>query len=468
MKYPGVLEDVIIAVAWLSVKSPLLYPPEHEAQARRVHAKLAHPMGDLLTDIGIVHKYNDAELKKEFCHKNFLDPDTMAFIAKSTTQIIDIGETVGLVGQPDGNENDVIRSFLSAYGDQCLVLKGRSYVTPMDVNVVLHPSSSLYASMPKIIVALEFIQSSRTYAEEASAVRSTWLKEYGISLDFSQDSSRPGRGAYQEFGADRKKQRRFERSRAALGYTEESFKRVQKGFDPKAANSVTSVTSSGRKLFRVQKANTYGEDLRSRGEAVRAKANDRSVPNELVIGGRTLKCSNVSQKPVILMSIDDLRAIAPNQPVTDHTSWLGYRVSLRDNTGKYEILRGYRLGEIVEVARILGLLDGKLQVPDTIPIGASLSARSNIKVLLKALPFIAHCHVGTRGKNGWLTLTGNEEIFWFEFNDSPTDALDYSLSALDTISDYVREADLLEQLSNATQKLAECLKRIKAAVVKNL
>ena len=165
------------------------------------------------------------------------------------------------------------------------------------------------------------------------------------------------------------------------------------------------------------------------------------------------------------MNIDDLRAIAPYQPVTDHTSWLGYRGSLRDNTGRYEILRGYRLGEIVEVARILGLLDGKLQVPDTIPIGASLSARSNIKVLLKALPFIAHCHVGTRGKNGWLTLTGNEEIFWFEFNDNPMDALDFSLQAIETISEYVRDADTLQQIANATQRLAECQKKIKETVV---
>ena len=466
MKYPGVLEDVIIAVAWLSVKSPLLYPPEHEAQARRVHAKLAHPMGDLLTDVAIVHKYNDAELKKEFCHKNFLDSDTMAFIVKSTTQIIDIAETVGLIGQPDGNENDVIRSFLSAYGDQCLVLKGRSYVTPMDVNVVLHPSSSLYSTMPKIIVALEFIQSTRTYAEQASAVRSTWLKEYGISLDFSQDSSRPGRGAYQEFGADRKKQRRFERSRAALGYTEESLKRAQKrGFDPKAANSVPSFTSSGRKLFRVQKANTYGEDLRSRNESVRVKASDNRIPDELVIGGRTLRCMNVSQKPVIKMNIDDLRAIAPYQPITDHTSWLSYRVSLKDNTGRYEILRGYRLGEIVDVARALGLLDGKLLVPDTIPIGASLSARSNIKVLLKALPFIAHCHIGARGKNGWLTLAGSEDIFWFEFNDKPLEALDFSMQTLENISEFVREADILEQISGTTQRLADTQKKIKKTVI---
>ncbi len=467
MKFPGVLEDVVIAVAWLSVKSPLIYPPEHEAQAKRVHAKFAHAMGDLLTAVNVVRKYNDAELKKEFCRKNFLDPDTMAFIVKSTAQIIDIGETVGLVGQPGGEENEVIRAFLSAYGDMCLVLKGRSYVTPEDINVNLHPSSSLYQAMPKLIVALEYIQSTRIYAEQASVVRSTWLKEYNIRVDFSQDSSRSGRGAYQEFGADRKKQKRFEKTRAALGYTEESLRRAQRGYDPKAANSVPSVMSNGRKLFRVQNANARSQETPVRNEQPQTRSTAKT-PNELLINGRSLKCVTTSgRQPLIVMNIDDLRAIAPNQPVTDHTSWLNYRVSLRDNTGRYEVLHNFRLGEIVEVARALELLDGKLQVPDSIPIGASLSARANVRVLLRALPFLAHCHVGTRGKNGWLTIAGTEDIFWFEFNDKPLEALELSIQTLENLSDYINDTESMQAVVKYTEKLASALRHVKAAVAKN-
>lgn len=464
MKYPGMLEDVVIAVAWLSVKSPLLYPPEHETQAKRVHAKLAHAMGDLLTAVGIVHKYNDAELKKDFCHKNFLDPDTMAFIAKSTVQIIEIGENVGLIGQPGGEENDVIRAFLSAYGDQCLVLKGRSYVTPLDINVNLHPSSSLYATMPKIIMALEFIQSTRTYAEQASVVRSTWLKEYGIQLDMSQDSSRPGRGAYQEFGADRKKQRRFERSRAALGYGEDDFKSTKRGqYDDKACHVAPETMSNGRKLFRVQNAKpNKPENIR---EAPSTRVTTR-LPNELVIAGRTLRCTTTSgRQPLIVMTIDDLRAIAPVQPITDQTSWLNARVSLRDNSGKLEILHNFRLCEIVEVARTLGLLSGNLVIPDSIPIGASLSVRANLKVLLRSLPFLAHYHAGSRGKNGWLTIVGSEEIFWFEFNDKPLDALDFSLQTLEMLAEFIDDSSALETISKFTQTFSAAQKCVKNAVV---
>lgn len=468
MKYPAVLHDVIIAVAWLSVKSPLLYPPDHEAQAKRAHAKLAHAMGDLLTAVGIVHQYVDAEMKKEFCRKNYLDPDTMAFVAKSVTQIEEIGETVGLISQPDGQENDVIRAFLSAYGDQCLILKGRSYVTPTDLNVVLHPSSSLYASMPKIIMALEFIQSTRTYAEQASVVRTSWLKEYGISVDFSQDSSRSGRGAYQEFGADRKKQRRFERSRAALGYTEESLRRAQRGEERKPA---PTVAANGRKLFR---ANAPKHDMahdetriRNLSEPATQRISGKT-PSELLIAGRALKCvTTAHRQPLIIMTVDDLRAMANVQPLTDQKSWLGYRVSLRDTNGKFEILHNFRLGEVVNVARALWILEDKLQVPDNIPIGASLSARANVRVLLKALPFLAHCHVGSRGKNGWLTLAGTEDIFWFEFNDKPLEALEFSMQTLHNLTEYIQDTAALEAIAKTAQKLSDALKRVKSAVTQN-
>ena len=469
IKYPGSLEDVINAVAWLSVKSPLLYPPEHEAQAKRVHSKLAHAMGDLLTAVGIIHKYNDAEMKKEFCRKNFLDPDTMAFIAKSTVQILDIAETVGLIAQPGGEENDIIRAFLSAYGDQCLILKGRTYVTPADINVNLHPSSSLYASMPKIIMALEFIQSTRTYAEQASVVRTSWLKEYGIELDFSQDSSRPGRGAYQEFSADRKKLRRFERSREALGYGEDSFRLPKRGFDPKAANSGRELMSNGRKLFRVQPVGARrAETVESSAPAPAQPKRAEKASNELLIAGRALKCVTTSgHQPLIIMTMDDLHAIAPVQPITEHTSWLSYRVSLRDNNGKFEILHNFRLGEIVEVAHALDLLSGKLQVPDTIPIGASLSVRANIRILLRSLPFLAHCHLGTRGKNGWLTIAGSEDIFWFEFGDKPLESLDISAQTLAMLAEFVDDRDALQTIEQTTERLTTAQRRIKAAVTKN-
>lgn len=447
MKYPGVLHEVIVAAAWLSVKSPLLYPPGHEAQAKRAHARFAHAMGDLLTGIGIVKKFEDAEFKKDFCKKNYLDPDTMAFVSKSSSQIEEIAENVGLIGQPDGAENDVIRAFLSAYSDQCLVLKGRSYVTQSDINVVLHPSSSLYDAMPKLIMALEFIQSSRTYAEQASVIRTAWLKDYNVQLDFSQDSSRPGRAPYQEFGANRKKLRRFEKSREALGYDADMKKR--KNFDPKAA-SVESPSS--RKLFRATPQST-----------------DRAqLPDVLTIGNTALKIvTTAHRQPLIILSLSDLRNIAPIQPLTNDKTLLNARTSLRADNGKYEILRNYRLNELVDAARVLGLLQPSQPIPDSIPIGASLSIDQNLKVLLRALPFLGHLNISGRSKSGWLTIAGSEDIFWFELIDKPTESIDISAQTLAMLSEFVHNTNDLKKISDTAAALSDTLKKLRAVIAKN-
>lgn len=458
MKYPGVLSDVIVAVSWLSVKSPLLYPPDHENQAKRAHAKFAHPMGDLLTGIGIVHKYVDAEYKKEFCKKNYLDSDTMAFVAKSSQQIEELAENVGIISQPGGQENDIIRAFLSAYGDQCLVLKGRSYITPENINVVLHPSSVLYESMPKLIMALEFIQSTRTYAEQASVVRAAWLKEYGISVNLSpSNGGASGNVPYQEFGANRKKMRRFEKSCRALGYAPEAIQK-NRAYDAKSCHS--SATVGGRRLFRVQ---TPVEKKPETTASARA-----TLPETLTIGGAKIRCvTTAHRQPLLIMTLDDLQKIVHASSLCEDKNILNYRTSLRDNFGKYEILRNFRLAELPEVAKNLHLLDGSCTVPDDIPMGASLSINANLKVLLRALPYLGRCILGTRGKNGWLTLAGSEEIFWFELNDKVSDALDISVQTLQMLAEFVEDSQALERIAGRAQTLDAELKKMRAVIAKN-
>ena len=456
MKYPDVMHEVIMAVAWLSVKSPLLYPPNHETQARNVHAKLAHAMGDLLTGISITKKYIESDDKKQFCYKNFLDPDTMAFIVKSTEQIEELAETVGFVSSSGGNENDIIKAFLVAYGDQCLVLKGHSYVTPADIHVCLHPSSALYSSMPKLIVALEFIQSTRIYAEQASVIRASWLKEYHIELDMSDDRDRSGHKPYQEYSADRKKMRRFEKSREALGYDETSM-------------PAKPLSSNGRKLFRPETV-APRHDYRNQSERISArerretKATTPEAANDLIVAGRQLRTVSTSRRQsLVIITMDDLKALAAAPELFINKAASQFKTSVRDNHGKTELLHNYRLGEVVKVAKVLGLVEPK-PIPDSIPIGASLSAQQNIKVLLKSLPYLGLPAVGQRGKTGWLTLTCAEEIFWFEFNSDPQEALELSSSALEVIGDYVRDNNQLKQLTDTQEQIVGKLHKIKKIV----
>ena len=161
--------------------------------------------------------------------------------------------------------------------------------------------------------------------------------------------------------------------------------------------------------------------------------------------------------------MDDLKALAAAPELFINKAASQFKTSVRDNHGKTELLHNYRLGEVVKVAKVLGLVEPK-PIPDSIPIGASLSAQQNIKVLLKSLPYLGLPAVGQRGKTGWLTLTCAEEIFWFEFNSDPQEALELSSSALEVIGDYVRDNNQLKQLTDTQEQIVGKLHKIKKIV----
>ena len=64
-------------------------------------------------------------------------------------------------------------------------------------------------------------------------------------------------------------------------------------------------------------------------------------------------------------------------------------------------------------------------------------------------------------------MAGAEDIFWFEFNDNPVEALDISAQTLEHLSEYIEEVSLLEEVSRTAQKLFGSIKKIRAAVAKN-
>lgn len=464
-KYPGLLRDVIVATAWLSVKSPMLYPPNHETQARSAHARLAHPMGDLLTAIGIVKRYEESDDKAKYCFKNYLDPDTMAFISKSTIQIQEMAETVGLIHKGAGPENDVIRAFLCAYTDQCLVLRGRSYIAQSDINAVLHPSSSLHQSMPKLIMALEFIQSTRTYAEKASVVRSAWLKEYGIDIQVGSDRPRSVR---QEYGADRKKMRRLERKTESATYVDRLPKAVP----------------SARKLFRVDRAEFKSEERAPHVMAPKSApktppkaaaktpklaskiAAKQAQATEITIAGLSLKnVSTSGRQRLLILNLDDLRTLSTVPIDSIEYAKLLLRASLRHPQGKVRILNNYRLGAMLKLAGPLRLLTERLEIPKYIPLGASLSLSANLRVLSRSLDALCSFHYSPRGQSGWLSLSSAEELFWFELCEDPLDAVRFSNDALERLTDHVTESQTLAALEISYKKLKNLQKTIENAII---
>ncbi|MBN1947740.1 MAG: DEAD/DEAH box helicase [Bradymonadales bacterium] len=178
-RFEDVVEEVLVLGAFLSVRTPMLFPMGEEAQARDALAALAHPLGDAATAVQTFMRWARALDRSAFCQQHYLDPDIMAFIEKARDQLAELAIKGGIEVKRGGDMTGVIRCLAAACPDKVLKREGRpgSYVTPLGVKLAIHPSSVLFGSRYPFLVAAELVLSTRTFARQVSVLQPEWLKE---------------------------------------------------------------------------------------------------------------------------------------------------------------------------------------------------------------------------------------------------------------------------------------------------
>lgn len=181
-RYPNVLDEVLMVVAFLSARPPYLYPQGEETQARAAQERLAHPLGDATTAVTTLRTFNKSQRPAGFCEASYLDPTIMAFIAKVHGQLADIATTHGMEVKGGGRPEDVVRAVASGFAPQILRSRGRVYEGPGDAAIAIHPSSSLFGKNARYVVASEIVVSNRAYARFVSLMRPEWIPEANPEL----------------------------------------------------------------------------------------------------------------------------------------------------------------------------------------------------------------------------------------------------------------------------------------------
>ncbi len=177
MHAPQVADEAIILAAWSSSRSPQLYPPGQEDRARRAHARWTDPLGDAVAAVKLFRAWDKSNDRDWFCHQNYLDGATLAFIAKARAQLIEIAGGLGLQIRANGDSNDLAHCIAVAYAANAMANRGRQFESATGERVFLHPGSVLYGAPPRFAVASEIVVSQRTYARQVTAVRPAWIAE---------------------------------------------------------------------------------------------------------------------------------------------------------------------------------------------------------------------------------------------------------------------------------------------------
>ena len=175
-RYPAVLEECLVAISFLSSRTPFILPPGQEMEARQAHHSFRDPLGDFLSYLKVYEAFRRASDRVRYCERLFLDPRTMGEIENIKDQLGQIlaeqGIPVGSGGPPADYLCAVARGLIQFV---CVRTERGIYRTSTAGRIQIHPGSGMYRENPRFIVAGEIVRTSRMYAHSVSPLNREWL-----------------------------------------------------------------------------------------------------------------------------------------------------------------------------------------------------------------------------------------------------------------------------------------------------
>jgi len=176
LKYPDVVEEAIIAAAFLSTQSPYVLPPGEELEARRAHHAFRDASGDFVSYLKIYHAFVDAKQKAKFSERNYLDERTLLEIVRIKEQIELIVNALGVPIASGGSTEDYLCAVSRGLIQFVCARQERGlFRTLMAERVQIHPSSVMFKENPDFIVAGEIVRTTRMYAMSVSPLQRRML-----------------------------------------------------------------------------------------------------------------------------------------------------------------------------------------------------------------------------------------------------------------------------------------------------
>ncbi|MBN2874377.1 MAG: ATP-dependent RNA helicase, partial [Spirochaetales bacterium] len=176
LKYPDVVEEVIIAASFLSTQSPYVLPPGEELEARRAHHAFRDPSGDFVSYLKMFRAFGEAKHKGKFCERSYLDERTLLEIVRIKEQIELIVHDLGMPITSGGPVDDYLCAVSRGLIQFVCARQDRgTFSTLMAERVQIHPSSVMFKENPDFIVAGEIVRTTRMYAMSVSPLQKRML-----------------------------------------------------------------------------------------------------------------------------------------------------------------------------------------------------------------------------------------------------------------------------------------------------
>ncbi len=186
LHHPSVMEEVIIAISFLSTRSPFFLPPGEEEAARAAHKRFQNEWGDFVSYLTIfytIRGLKSVKQKEKFCASSFLDITIIHEIFHIYEQICEIVSSFGLPITHGGSKKEYLIS-LSAGLIQYVLMRGKrvEYHSVTAQKIFIHPGSAWFRDLPQYLLAGEIVYTTKMYARTVSPLKKEWLGEIHPAL----------------------------------------------------------------------------------------------------------------------------------------------------------------------------------------------------------------------------------------------------------------------------------------------
>lgn len=396
LKYPEVMEEVLIAAAFLSTHSPFVLPQGEEMDARRAHHSFRDIQGDFVSYVKLYRTYLKQQSREQFCKKNFLDEKVMAEIENIVLQLSDIVASQQIPICGGGAMDDYLCCIASGMIQFVCVREGReNFRTLTADHISIHPGSNMFRTDPMYIVAGEIVRTSRMFAMSVSPLTKSMLSKIDPSL---------------------------EKDLTVLKKSKDKTRTLSSGYEYEAKNS-------------------FKEEY-AKADSKKAKEKDKNK-SELRIGSSCFEIKKAKGKQLVILPLSQLLVCAKENDFSSDTelhiklSTLKGKVTLKNG---YELLNEEKLELIFKIANVLNLIPVEEKKFDR-KLNININEEKGIDRLCKAMELVLNVAVAkTKSKEmGFIAaFTDNNGNYWFKVSRGFSTALSESLSTIESLID---EAD---------------------------
>ena len=393
LKYPEVMEEVLIASAFLSTHSPFVLPQGEEMDARRAHHTFRDIQGDFVSYVKLYRIYQQQKSREQFCKKNYLDEKVMAEIENIVLQLSDIVSAQQIPITGGGPMDDYLCCIASGMIQFVCVREGReNFRTLTADHISIHPGSNMFRTDPMYIVAGEIVRTSRMFAMSVSPLTKGMLAKIDPSL---------------------------EKELNILKKSKEKSRSLSSGFEYEAKGS-------------------FKEEY-EKADIKKSKEKDKPT-NEIKIGSSVFSVKKVKGKQLVILPLSQLLVCAKENDFSSNNelhiklSTLKGKVTVKNG---FEMLNGEKLELIFKIANILNLIPIEEKKFDR-KLNININEEQGIDKLCKAMEYALNVAVAkSKSKEmGFIAaFTDNNGNYWFKVSRGFSTALSETLSTLETLID---------------------------------